>query len=111
MLFDEEIIEEYLDKLKRLAEADKLSKGKCNNFIENYEFEDEFSHNEINDMQNLFMKEAKKYLSSKFPGKYAMWNDWAVHITTVELYREIMWKDSKHNDSYIKLKESKEIIY
>lgn len=39
-----------------------------------------------------------------------MWNDWAVHITTVETYREIMWKDSKHNKDYIATIESRDII-
>lgn len=111
MFFDEEIVEEYLDKLKHLVETNKLSKDKCNNFIEYHEFEEEFSLNDIKDIQNLFIEEVKKYLSSKFPGQYAIWRDSAVHITTVELYREIMWKGSKHTESYIKLKESKEIIY
>lgn len=111
MFFDEEIIEEYLDNLKHLIETDTLAKDKCNNFIEEYQFEDEFSHNEINEIQKMFMKEAREYLSLNFPGEYAMWNDWAVHITTVELYREIMWKDSKHNKDYIAIRESKDIIY
>lgn len=111
MLFiDEDIIEDQLNNLKILIETDTLDSDKCNNFIEEYELEDEFSHNEINEIQNLFMREAWKYLSAKFPGKYAMWNDWAVHITTVETYREIMWKDSKHNKDYIATIESRDII-
>lgn len=110
LFFDKEFIEEALDELKELLETDTIDKINCNNFISYSDFEDEFSHNEIGEAQRMFMEEAKKYLSLNYPGKYAMWNDWAVHITTVELYREIMWKDSKYNKDYITIKENKDII-
>lgn len=110
MFYDEEYIEENVDELISLIESQSLDKTKCTNFISYDSLEDEFSHNEIDEAQRLFMNKAKEYLSKTYPGKYAMWCDWCVHICTVELYRDIMWGKSNHNESYIKIRESRDII-
>lgn len=110
MFHDEEYIDEELDKLKDMIENNTFKKNKANNFISYSDLEDDFSHNEIDKAQLMFMKKARNYLSLNHSGKYAMWCDWCVHITTIELYREIMWKNTNYKEDYIKLKENKDII-
>lgn len=110
MFWDEEYIEENLEELINQIENQTFNEEKCTNFISYDSLEDEFSHNEIEEAQRLFMKKSKEYLSKHYPGKYAMWCDWCVHVCTVELYRDIMWNNTKHKESYINLRESRDII-
>lgn len=109
MFWDEDYIDEKIDELKEMIENDTFEKDKCNNFIAYDDLEDEFSHNEIDEAQNMFMNKVKKYLSKNYSGKYAIWCDWCVHITTVDLYREIMQKNN-YREEYRKIKENKDII-
>lgn len=110
MYIDEEYIEEELERLKNLIESDKFSKDKSNNFIGSYSLEDDFSGNDIDLMQKEFMKAAKEYLSKNYPDKYAMWNDFAVHIITVEFYRKVMWENQHYREEYIRKREDRDII-
>lgn len=110
MNIDYEYIEDELNRLKELIKIDRFSKDKANNFIGHCGLEDEFSGNEIDSMQREFMKAAKEYLSNNYPGKFAMWNDFAVHVTTVEFYRKVMWENQNYREDYIKLRESRDII-
>lgn len=110
MFWDEEYIYEKIDELKKMIENDTFKKDKSNNFIEYDDLEGEFSHSEIDEAQQMFMDKAKEYLSKNHPGKYAMWNDYCVHITTVDLYRDIMWKGNNYREEYIKQKEKRDII-
>jgi hypothetical protein len=110
MFWDEEYIDEKIEDLKEMIENNTFAKDKCNNFISDDELEDEFSHNEIGEAQQMFMNKAKEYLSKNYSGKYAMWNDYCVHITTVDLYRDIMWKDGNYREEYRKIKEKRDII-
>lgn len=110
MFWDEEYIDEKIEDLKDMIENDTFDVNRCNNFISDSDLEDEFSHNEIGEAQEMFKKEARKYLSENHSGKYAMWSDWSVHIATVDLYRDIMWKNNKHGEDYIKTRESRDIV-
>lgn len=56
------------------------------------------------------MRKVKEYLSREHSGKYAMWCDWCVHITTVNFYREIMWKDNNYREEYRKIRENRDIV-
>lgn len=86
-MFDD-IIEEIMEELKEMVEDNKLSDIKCNNFIADDDWEDELSHNEIGEMQELFMKQAKDYLIEKCPGKYIIYCDWCVHICSIEFFNK-----------------------
>lgn len=110
MFWDEEYIDENIENLKEMITNDTFDKDRCNNFIIEDELEDEFSHNEIREAQKMFMDRAHKYLSKTYPGKYAMWCDWCVHISTVDTYRKIMWENNNCREEYIKIKEKRDII-
>lgn len=111
MFWDEEYIDENLEELKESIESNTFKKDCCNNFISYDELEDEYSYNEIGYAQEMFMQKAREYLSKNYPGEYAIWCDWCVHITTVETYREVMWsKDNAYREEYIELRESRDII-
>ena len=110
MFWDEEYIDEKVEELKSSIENGTFSEDKCNNYISYNDLEDCFSHNEIDEAQEMFMNEVRQYLSKNHSGKYAMWCDWCVHITTVELYRDIMWKDNNYRKEYRIFKEKRDII-
>lgn len=110
MFYDEEYIDEAIDELKNIIENKSFKLDKCNNFISYSDLEDEYSHDDIDTAQSMFMEKVTEYLGKEYPGKYAMWHDWCVHITTVELYRDIMWKDTNYSEAYIELKENRDII-
>lgn len=110
MFIDEEYVEESFDNLKEMVKNETFEKDKCNNFIIEDDLSYDFSGAEISEMQSMFMKMVKKYLSEKHPKQYAMWCDWCVHITTVETYRDIMWKNKNVREEYIKIRESIDII-
>ena len=101
MFWDEEYIDEELKNLKDMIENNTFDKNNCNNFIAEDDLEDDFSHNEIGEAQEMFMQKVKEFLSNNYPGKYAMWRDWCVHITTVTLYRKIILKNNNYSDEYV----------
>lgn len=86
-MFDD-IVEDTIEELKEMIENDKMLLDKCNNFISDYEWEDEFSHNDIGEMQEEFIKQAKEYLIKACKGQYIIYCDWCVHICTVDFFNE-----------------------
>lgn len=83
-----DIIEEAMGDLKEKVENNKLNKDKCNNFISDSDWEDDFSHNQIHEIQKEFMAEAKEYLSLKVKGEFMMYCDWCVHICSMEFFKK-----------------------
>jgi hypothetical protein len=88
-MFDD-IINDELEKLKEMIENNKLSNDKLNNFISDYDWEDEFSHNDIGDMQEEFIKQAKNYLIENCIESYIIFCDWSVHICTVDFFNKYL---------------------
>lgn len=110
MFWDEEYIDEKIDELKDMIENNTFQNNKSNNFISFDDLEDEYSHDDIQEAQQIFIEKAKKYLSKNYSGKYAMWRDWCVHVMTVGFYKDIMFEYHKNDDKYIKTRESIDII-
>lgn len=81
------IVNKEMDRLKKVKN-NKLYSDKSNNFLINYEWEEEYSHNEIRKMQREFMERAKEYLSKECPGQYIVYCDWCVHICSIDLFNE-----------------------
>lgn len=81
-------IEPELDDLIDMLKNNKMETYKCNNFIDQTEYEDEYSHNEIDEIQEDFIKEAKNYLDKNYKGQYVIFSDWCVHIVTKEYYEK-----------------------
>ena len=48
------------------------------------EYEDEYSHNEIDEYQMKFIERVKEYLHKKAPNKYVVTSGWCVFVMTVE---------------------------
>ena len=48
------------------------------------EYEDEYSHNEIDEYQGRFIERVKEYLHEKAPNKYVVTSGWCVFVMTVE---------------------------
>ena len=82
-----EYLEEEFSKLKDIIDNKKYSHDKCLNFISDHELEDTLSCNDINKVQNEFMKLAEKYLSKNHDGQFIIYRDWCVHICTIEFYK------------------------
>lgn len=110
MFYDEEYIDEKIEELKEMIEQDTFKKDKANNFISFDELEDEYSHNEIEEAQHMFMEKAKKYLSANYPGQFAIFCDFCVHITTVAFYRKSIWENNNYREEYKKAREARDII-
>ena len=109
MFWDEDYIDEEIDSLKDMIENNTFDKNRSNNFIANSDLEDDFSHNEIGEAQEMFMQKVKEFLSNGYPGKYAMWCDWCVHITTAAIYRKIM-QENHYDNEYRRFREKRDII-
>lgn len=82
------MIDEILEEFKQRVDNNQLFKNKANNFIEDYEFEDDYSHNEIEKLQKEFIKEAKEYLIKNNKGEYIIYRDWCVHVCSIEFFNE-----------------------
>ncbi|MCD3321635.1 hypothetical protein G8V07_14320 [Clostridium botulinum D/C] len=82
-MFDD-IVDDEIEELKEMLKNNQLSNNECNNFIIDNEWEGEFSHNEIDEMQEKFIKQATEYLKEHYPNKYIIYCDWCVHICTID---------------------------
>ena len=110
MFIDEEYVEEEVEILIEMIKNGTFDTSKCNNFILCSDLEGDYSHNDIEVMQSMFIKKAKEHLTENHPKEYAIWCDWCVHVATVETYRNIMWGNQNYKEDYIKLIESRDIV-
>lgn len=83
-----DIIEDEMQKLKNMLKTNQLLDDRANNFLRDYDWEDEFSHNEIWEIQQKFIKQAKEYLKKDYPNRYVIYCDWCVHICSIDFAKE-----------------------
>ena len=64
---------------------DDMKRGKtfCR-YLDEYEYEDEYSHNEIDECQRRFSEKIEEYLRENKPGEYIVSTGWCVFVMTVE---------------------------
>ena len=62
------------------------------------DYEDEYSHNEIDEYQEKFIDKVKEYLHEKAPNKYVVTSGWCVFVMTVE---EAKKRKMMHIEEYI----------
>ena len=55
----------------------------CQYFNEG-EYEDEYSHNEIDEWQTKFINKITEYLHENYPGRYLISSGWCVFVVTKE---------------------------
>lgn len=53
-------------------------------YFDEYEYENEYSHNEIHKFQSKFIGKAKKYLRENYPNKYIIMCGFCVFVMTIE---------------------------
>lgn len=91
------IVQEKLNELQYMIYYDQILKNQSNNFIIDYELEEEFSHLEISKAQDLFLNGAKKYLKINCPNEYIVFKDHCVHICDLDFAS----KNIKNYERYI----------
>ena len=57
-------------------------------YINESHYEYEYSHNDIEKAQDLFIKMVKNYLHNNYPNKYVVCNGWCVFVMTPERARQ-----------------------
>lgn len=57
-------------------------------YIDESDYEDEYSHDDIDAAQNLFIEKVREYLHKNYPGKYVVTSCFCVFIMTPERARE-----------------------
>lgn len=75
----EEMEEEY----NQFLEDMKCGETFCR-YLDETEYEDNYSHNEIDEYQTKFIEKASEYLHKHFPGIYIISSGWCVFVMTVE---------------------------
>lgn len=81
-------VEEEFEELKRLLSENKMVTYKSNCFLEEDDYEDDYSNNEIQKLQSEFIDEAVKYLKKHYKGQYVITKDWCVRVMTLEMYED-----------------------
>jgi hypothetical protein len=70
----------FLDDMKR-------NETLCR-YIDEDEYEDDYSHNEIGECQDRFIHRVKKWLHENKPGQYIVTSGWCVFVMTIDEARK-----------------------
>lgn len=65
-------------------------------YIDEDDYEDKYSHNEIDECQNKFIKKVKEWLHENKPGQYIVTSGWCVFVMTIEEAKKrnfIYWEE------------------
>ena len=80
-----EIVEEEYQQFLQDMEDGSLVFGQ---YIDEAEYEYEYSHNDIEEAQSIFMKKVKEYLHINIPNKYMVSEGYCVFVMTPERARK-----------------------
>lgn len=53
-------------------------------YFDEYDYEDEYSHNEIHEAQAILIQRIKEYLHNNMPNKYVVNSTYCIFVMTVE---------------------------
>lgn len=84
--------EEYQQFLYDIEVEGALKFGR---YVDESNYEDEYSHNDIEEAQNFFVEKVKKYLHENYPGKYVVYGSFCVFVMTTDSARERKFSDKK----------------
>ena len=76
-----EELEYEFSEFKRSIDDGSLVFGR---YFDEDDYEDEYSHNQIDEFQSKFIDKAKEYLHEKAPNKYVITSGWCVFVMTVD---------------------------
>lgn len=80
-----EIVEdEYNQFLQDMADGSMI----FGRYIDELEYEDEYSHNDIDEAQDTFIEKISEYLHENYPGKYVVSGGCCVFVMTPDRARE-----------------------
>lgn len=86
-------IKDELDRLKDMANKQEIKTDNLYMFLDESHYEDDYSGNEIREMQEELLYHAKKYLKENYSGQYAIQiGGYAVVVITKEHFDNISWK-------------------
>ena len=87
------LVNQELERLKNMINEQEVKTGKLYMFLDEYEYEDDYSGNEISEMQEELLNQFKTYLQENHAGKYAVQvGGYAVLVVTKEHYDGLGWK-------------------
>lgn len=76
-----EELEYEFAEFKRDFDEGHLTFGR---YFDEDDYEDEYSHNEIDEFKVKFIDKVKGYLHEKAPGEYLVASSWCVFVMTIE---------------------------
>ena len=86
-------VKQELQRLKEMLAGDKIETGRYYTFLEEDYYVDDYSKNEIHEMQDEFLHYAEIYLKENYSGKYAIQlGVGVVIIVTKEHFDNLRWK-------------------
>lgn len=66
------------------------------NYFDEDDYNDEYSKKYIhNKLWVAFEQRVRKYLHENYPNKFAVYNDWCVHVVPIFVAKSLGWKDEK----------------
>ena len=80
---------DYNDELKQLKIIinEKLYEKEMYTFLDEADLECDYSHQEISEIHENFIREAKNWIHENYPNKFALYSDWCIHLITAEFVR------------------------
>lgn len=87
-----EIVEEEYNQFLQDIADDKLV---FERYIDDGNYEDEYSHNEIDEAKGLFVEKVKKHLHKNYPGKYIVLSSYCVFVMTPKEARRRLISEEK----------------
>lgn len=58
-------------------------------YMDEAEYEDEYSHNAIDEAIGILQKKIREYLHENRPGEFVVISGWCVHVLTKEIAKEL----------------------
>lgn len=81
----QEVLKEEFSEFKKEIDDGTLAFSR---YLDEDEYEDDYSHNQIGECQDEFIRMAREYLKEKAPGRYVITSGWCVFVMTVEEARK-----------------------
>lgn len=81
---DYEINEEYKTFLEEI-ESEDFELG-C--YLDESDYEDEYSHNDIDEAMEILADKVKEFLHEKHPNKFVVSTGWCIHVMTPDRARQ-----------------------
>lgn len=92
-MMHEELEYEYNQFLEDMKRGETFCR-----YLDETEYEDEYSHNDIDDCQSKFIEKARAYLHEHFPSKYVISGGWCVFVMTID---EAKKRNIHHYENYL----------